>query len=123
MKKSTNILWHHGHVLREVREQKLGQRGCVVWFTGLSGSGKSTVASETERLLTEAGHLVYVLDGDNLRHGLNSDLGFGPADRKENIRRVSEVAALMAPELDKDKAWESAQVESFTQLASMHLLQ
>ena len=96
MTKSTNVVWHSGHVTREQREERLGQRGCVVWFTGLSGSGKSTIACEVERLLAAEGHLVYVLDGDNIRHGLNGDLGFGPEDRKENIRRVSEVASLLA---------------------------
>jgi adenylyl-sulfate kinase len=74
----------------------LGQRGCVVWLTGLSGSGKSTLAVALEAALVGAGHLAFVLDGDNLRQGLNSDLGFAPADRAENIRRAGEVAALLA---------------------------
>ena len=74
----------------------LGQRGCVVWLTGLSGSGKSTLAAGLEAALVGAGRAAYVLDGDNLRHGLNSDLGFSPADRAENIRRAGEVAALFA---------------------------
>ena len=72
----------------------MGQRGCVVWFTGLSGSGKSTLARALEERLVSSGHLVYVLDGDNIRHGLNCDLGFSPEDRNENIRRIGEVAAL-----------------------------
>jgi len=74
----------------------LGQRGAVVWLTGLSGSGKSTVAYALEAALAGRGRLAYVLDGDNLRHGLNGDLGFGCRDREENIRRVGEVAALLA---------------------------
>ncbi len=78
------------------REKRNGHRGGVVWLTGLSGSGKSTLALELEKRLNELGFHVYVLDGDNLRHGLNADLGFSPEDREENIRRVGEVAALMA---------------------------
>jgi len=74
----------------------MGQKESVFWFTGLSGSGKSTLARGCEKKLIERGRSVFVLDGDNLRHGLNSDLGFSPADRSENIRRVAEVAALMA---------------------------
>jgi bifunctional enzyme CysN/CysC len=85
----------HG-VSREERESRAGHRGGVVWFTGLSGSGKSTLSTELERALFASGFLVYVLDGDNLRHGLNSDLGFRPQERAENIRRVGEVAALFA---------------------------
>lgn len=91
-----NIVWHAGHVTAEDRAQVLGQRGCVLWFTGLSGSGKSTVARAVEEALLQRGHAAYVLDGDNVRHGLNSDLGFSPEDRKENIRRLGEVAALFA---------------------------
>ncbi|MCH2161198.1 MAG: adenylyl-sulfate kinase [Phycisphaerales bacterium] len=93
---SNNITWHEGNVPRSERENRLGQRGVTAWFTGLSGSGKSTVAVELERLLTQAGRLVYRLDGDNLRHGLNGDLGFSEADRAENIRRTGEVCRLMA---------------------------
>jgi len=78
------------------QERLLGQRGCVVWFTGLSGSGKSTVAGVVERVLHERGRATCLLDGDNVRHGLCADLGFGAADREENIRRVGEVARLMA---------------------------
>ncbi len=78
------------------RNSLLGQRGCVVWLTGLSGSGKSTIARHLESQLIAAGHATYILDGDNVRHGLNCDLGFSPADRDENIRRIGEVAALLA---------------------------
>lgn len=94
--KSKNITWHGADVTQEEREQVLGQKGCVVWFTGLSGAGKSTVARRVEQLLLERGTTTYVLDGDNLRHGLNKDLGFSPADRTENIRRVGCVAQLFA---------------------------
>ncbi len=94
--KAANILWHQGHITKREREERLKQRGVIIWFTGLSGSGKSTVAAEVERRLFERGNLAYVLDGDNLRHGLNKDLGFSPEDRKENIRRVGEVAKLFA---------------------------
>jgi bifunctional enzyme CysN/CysC len=90
------VTWHAG--LRGVadRERLLGQRGGVVWLTGLSGAGKSTVARAVETRLLDAGRLAYVLDGDNLRHGLNADLGFAAADRDENVRRVAEVARLFA---------------------------
>ena len=91
-----NIQRHEGTVTRADRERRLGQRGAVVWFTGLSGSGKSTVARAVEERLAAAGRLVYVLDGDNVRHGLCKDLGFSPADRTENIRRIGHVAALLA---------------------------
>ncbi len=92
--RSTHITWHEGHVRREDRERLLGQRGVTVWLTGLSGSGKSTVAVGAERELVSRGHLAYVLDGDNIRHGLNKNLGFSPEDRSENIRRIGEVAKL-----------------------------
>lgn len=92
--KDKNIVWHEGEVKREDREKLLGQKGIVVWFTGLSGSGKSTIAVELEKKLLSDGKLVYRLDGDNVRHGLNKDLGFSPEDRRENIRRISEVAKL-----------------------------
>ncbi len=92
--RSSNVRLHDGDVTRSDRETILGQRGCVVWFTGLSGSGKSTLARALEARLAEIGRLVYVLDGDNLRHGLNGDLGFSAEDRVENIRRVGEVSAL-----------------------------
>ena len=92
--KSTNITWHVGDVTREQRESLLGQRGVTIWLTGLSGSGKSTVAVAAEKKLVEMGKAAYVLDGDNVRHGLNSNLGFSPDDRTENIRRIGEVAKL-----------------------------
>ncbi len=94
--KSKNIVWHHGKLSPEQRAEKLGQRGAVVWFTGLSGSGKSTVAREVELALVENGVNAAVLDGDNIRHGLNKNLDFSPADRTENIRRIGEVAKLFA---------------------------
>ncbi len=94
--KSTNIARTVPHVSRATREAHLGQRGVTVWFTGLSASGKSTVALLVDQALTERGHHCCVLDGDNIRHGLNSDLGFSPEDRNENIRRIGEVARLFA---------------------------
>jgi adenylylsulfate kinase len=93
--KSTNITWHQGQVTRAQREKLLQQRAATVWLTGLSGSGKSTLAVAAEQRLVARGKLAYVLDGDNIRHGLNKNLGFGPADRTENIRRIGEVAKLM----------------------------
>ncbi|MHA7837334.1 MAG: adenylyl-sulfate kinase [bacterium] len=92
--KSTNITWHEGQVTREDRQKLLGQRGCTIWLTGLSGSGKSTIAVAAEKALAERGRLTYILDGDNVRHGLNANLGFSPEDRTENIRRIGEVAKL-----------------------------
>jgi bifunctional enzyme CysN/CysC len=94
--KSGNIYWSHGKVSLEQRALRNGHPGRVVWLTGLSGSGKSTISTELERELFNRGRHVYVLDGDNIRHGLGSDLGFSPEDRKENIRRVGEVAKLFA---------------------------
>lgn len=94
--KATNITWHHGHVDRAEREKLLNQRGCTIWFTGLPSSGKSTIAFTLEHALIERGRLSYVLDGDNIRHGLNKNLGFSPDDRVENIRRIGEVARLFA---------------------------
>jgi adenylylsulfate kinase len=94
--KATNITWHEGHVTREERASLLNQRGCTLWFTGLSGSGKSTIAFTLEHALVQRGHLAYVLDGDNIRHGLNKNLGFSAEDREENIRRIGEVAKLFA---------------------------
>lgn len=91
---ATNITWHEGEVTKEDREKQLGQKGVLLWFTGLSGSGKSTVAVALEKLLHDAGHHIYRLDGDNIRHGLNADLGFSAEDRTENIRRIGEVAKL-----------------------------
>lgn len=90
------MVWHSHKVTRSQREELLGQKGVVVWFTGLPGSGKSTLANEVAHMLHQMGHLAYVLDGDNIRHGLNSDLGFSPEDREENIRRIGEVANLFA---------------------------
>ena len=92
--KSTNITWHAGQVSRQDREKLLGQRGCTIWLTGLSGSGKSTIAVAAEKALAARGRLTYILDGDNIRHGLNANLGFSPADRTENIRRIGEVSKL-----------------------------
>lgn len=89
-----NIVWHEGHVSRRQREYLLQQRGVLVWLTGLPSSGKSTIGFTTEHLLVESGHLAYVLDGDNIRHGLNKNLGFSPEDRAENIRRIGEVGRL-----------------------------
>lgn len=94
--KSENIFWSHGKVTAQQRALRNGHAGYVVWLTGLSGAGKSTIATELERELFNLGKQVYVLDGDNIRHGLCSDLGFSPEDRRENIRRVGEVAKLMA---------------------------
>jgi adenylylsulfate kinase len=92
--KATNIVWHKGAVTREDREQLNGHKGATVWLTGLSGSGKSTIAVELEKRLCERGVRTYILDGDNIRHGLNKNLGFSPEDRTENIRRIGEVAKL-----------------------------
>lgn len=92
--KSTNVTWHSGQVGRDQREQGRGHRGAVLWFTGLSGSGKSTLAVVVEKALFDLGCATYILDGDNVRHGLNRDLGFSPEDRTENIRRIGEVANL-----------------------------
>ena len=94
--KSTNITWHGPIVTTEERAAVVGQKGAVVWLTGLSASGKSTIARRTEQLLLERSCNCYVLDGDNIRFGLNKDLGFSPADRTENIRRIGEVAKLFA---------------------------
>lgn len=92
--KSTNISWHRALVNREMKEKLLRQNGILIWFTGLSGSGKSTIASELEMRLYNMGRLTYLLDGDNVRHGLNSNLGFTKEDRIENIRRIAEVCKL-----------------------------
>ncbi|XP_057546158.1 adenylyl-sulfate kinase 3 isoform X2 [Amaranthus tricolor] len=93
---STNIFWHECPVGKMDRQKLLDQKGCVVWITGLSGSGKSTLACSLDRELHSRGKLSYVLDGDNLRHGLNKNLGFSAEDRAENIRRVGEVAKLFS---------------------------
>ncbi|MDV5120839.1 MAG: adenylyl-sulfate kinase [Candidatus Scalindua sp.] len=92
--KSTNIKWHHGKITKEDRVKLLNQKGVTIWLTGLSGSGKSTIAVELEHALIENRHQAYILDGDNIRHGLNKNLGFSPEDRTENIRRIGEVAKL-----------------------------
>lgn len=94
--KATNVFWHEGEVTREDRFGLLKQKGATLWFTGLSGSGKSTVAVELEKQLLMKGKLAYRLDGDNVRLGINKNLGFSAEDRKENIRRVGEVSKLMA---------------------------
>jgi adenylylsulfate kinase len=94
--KATNITWHEGHVTPAERGALLRQKGATLWFTGLSGSGKSTIAFTLEHALVQRGRLAYVLDGDNIRHGLNKNLGFSAADREENIRRIGEVARLFA---------------------------
>lgn len=94
--KATNITWHSTHVYRKDRERLLRQEGCTIWFTGLPSSGKSTTAFTLEHELISLGYLAYVLDGDNVRHGLNRNLGFSAEDREENIRRIGEVAKLFA---------------------------
>ncbi len=94
--KATNITWHQRSLSKSEREQHLRQKGVVIWFTGLPGSGKSTLALAVEEELYRRGHLCYVLDGDNIRHGLNKNLGFSPEDREENIRRIGEVSKLFA---------------------------
>jgi adenylylsulfate kinase len=94
--KATNITYHEGHVTRGERNALLGQKGCTIWFTGLSACGKSTIAVALEQVLTQKKHATYVLDGDNIRFGLNKNLGFSAADREENIRRIGEVAKLFA---------------------------
>jgi adenylylsulfate kinase len=96
VQKATNITWHEHKVSREEREALLKQKGVLLWFTGLSASGKSSVANEVVHQLHQMGKLTYVLDGDNIRHGLNKNLGFSPEDREENIRRISEVGNLFA---------------------------
>jgi adenylylsulfate kinase len=96
MGKSTNIHWHEGDVSRSERWELLKSRGCTLWFTGLSASGKSTIACALEQVLLQRGINSYRLDGDNIRHGLNNNLGFSAEDRAENIRRIGEVAKLFA---------------------------
>lgn len=93
--KSSNVVWHQSTVNRKRREEKNQHKSVVLWFTGLSGSGKSTLAHAVEEKLYQLGLNTFVLDGDNVRHGLNKDLGFNDQDRKENIRRISEAAKLM----------------------------
>ncbi|MCG8701175.1 MAG: adenylyl-sulfate kinase [Bacteroidales bacterium] len=93
---SKHLTWHKGKVCIEDRDALVGQRGCVVWLTGLSGSGKSTIACALEERLVREGRLAFILDGDNVRQGLNRDLAFSPEDRAENIRRIGEVGALFS---------------------------
>jgi adenylylsulfate kinase len=94
IQKATNVTWHEGDVTRADRGRLLGQKGATVWFTGLSGSGKSTIACALEKVLHERGLLAYRLDGDNVRLGINKNLGFSAEDRAENIRRIGEVSKL-----------------------------
>lgn len=91
---NSNLTWHQALICKADRARQKRQRPCVIWFTGLSGAGKSTLANALEHALFERGHHSYLLDGDNVRHGLNRDLGFSDADREENIRRIAEVAKL-----------------------------
>ena len=92
--KATNVHWHEGQIKQENREKMNGHKGVCIWYTGLSGSGKSTIAVRVEEKLFERGIKTYILDGDNIRHGLNKNLGFSPEDRTENIRRIGEVSRL-----------------------------
>lgn len=96
MSKSTNIVWHESSVTKEDRQKLNNHKSGVLWFTGLSGSGKSTVSAALEKEIHSLGIRTYLLDGDNVRHGLNKNLGFSPEDRTENIRRVGEVGKLMS---------------------------
>jgi adenylylsulfate kinase len=96
VRKATNITWHEGDVTREERQARLGQKGLTVWMTGLSASGKSTIAVALEKVLLARGKHAYRLDGDNIRFGLNRNLGFSVEDRAENIRRIGEVAKLFS---------------------------
>jgi adenylylsulfate kinase len=96
MTKATNIVWHDSVITKQDRTELNGHKSPVLWFTGLSGSGKSTITVELEKALFQKGVRTYRLDGDNIRHGLNNNLGFSPDDRKENIRRIGEVAKLMS---------------------------
>lgn len=94
MASDAHVVWHQTTITKTDREKQSGQKGAVIWFTGLSGSGKSTLANRLEAALFASGHRTYLLDGDNIRSGLNRDLGFSDTDRRENIRRISEVAKL-----------------------------
>jgi adenylylsulfate kinase len=91
---ASNVVWHQHQITRGERAGIMGQRPCLIWFTGLSGSGKSTIANALDLALHQRGYHTFVLDGDNVRHGLNKDLGFTDADREENIRRIGEVSKL-----------------------------
>ncbi|MBR8661652.1 adenylylsulfate kinase [Brevibacillus aydinogluensis] len=93
-KANAHVVWHPTTVTKADRQRQNGHKSCILWFTGLSGAGKSTLANAVDQQLHERGLKSYVLDGDNIRHGLNRGLGFSPADRKENIRRIAEVAKL-----------------------------
>ena len=93
---ATNITWHEGTVTRQERQDNLAQKGATIWLTGLPASGKSTIAVALEQVLMQQGKRAYVLDGDNVRHGLNKNLGFSAEDRTENIRRIGEVSKLFA---------------------------
>ncbi|WLV25045.1 adenylyl-sulfate kinase [Aciduricibacillus chroicocephali] len=95
MGESTNIVWHDSEVTKKDRQQKNGHKGAVIWFTGLSGSGKSTISVALDKALFDKGIRAYRLDGDNIRHGLNKNLGFSEEDRTENIRRIGEVSKLL----------------------------
>jgi adenylylsulfate kinase len=127
--KATNIVWHEASVDRAARADKRGHRSAILWFTGLSGSGKSTLANAVNAALFERGLGTYVLDGDNVRHGLCKDLGFSDADREENIRRIGEVAklfldagvivltAFVSPfRADRDKARDLVEVGDFFEI-------
>lgn len=129
VQKATNITWHEGVISKQDREKLLDQKGLVIWYTGLSGSGKSTLAHAVEEALFERGHLCYILDGDNIRHGLNKNLGFSPEDREENIRRIGEVSKLFADagiitmtafispyRVDRDKARELLEKGNFIEV-------
>ncbi|OEF23003.1 adenylyl-sulfate kinase [Vibrio rumoiensis] len=96
IKKDENVIWHQHQVTKQTRSELKKQKPVVLWFTGLSGAGKSTVAGALESQLASLGYHTYLLDGDNVRHGLCSDLGFSAQDRRENIRRIGELAKLMA---------------------------
>jgi adenylylsulfate kinase len=110
MTKPTNITWHETSISKENRREKNGHGSCVLWFTGLSGSGKSTIANAVSHELFRQGISEYVLDGDNIRHGLNKDLGFSDYDRTENIRRIGEVAKLF---VDSGKVVTTAFISPF----------
>jgi adenylylsulfate kinase len=94
--KATNVTWHDHKVSSADRKKLMGHKGCILWFTGLSASGKSTIANTVDHILHSQGKHTYLLDGDNIRQGLNKNLGFSPEDRTENIRRIGEVAKLFA---------------------------